>query len=123
MDVSGLVTTNVPNTKIGEVENKIPHTTGLVTTAVLNTKIKEVENKIPDVSGLVRKTDYDVKILDIEKKFTTFDYNTFTKEILDAKIKEKKLVDVFDISNLVKNSDLNKTCNISNKSRIKRRVR
>ena len=29
------------------------------------------------------------------------------KEILDAKIKEKKLVAQYDISNLVRNSDLN----------------
>ena len=39
-----------------------------MTTAVLNTKIGEVENKIPDVSGLVRKTDYNAKIKDIETK-------------------------------------------------------
>ena len=38
--VSGLRTT----------ENKTPDTNGLTTTAVFNTKIKEVENKIPDVS-------------------------------------------------------------------------
>ena len=38
--VSGLRTT----------ENKIPETNGLTTTAVFNTKIKEVENKIPDFS-------------------------------------------------------------------------
>ena len=34
------------NTKISEVENKIPNTSNLVTTNVLNTKISEVENKI-----------------------------------------------------------------------------
>ena len=32
--------------------NKIP-VSGLVTAAVFNTKIREVENKIPDVRGLV----------------------------------------------------------------------
>ena len=36
------------NTKIIEVENKIPGTSKLVTTTVLNTKISEVENKIPN---------------------------------------------------------------------------
>ena len=40
--------TGVLNTKIGEVENKIPNPSNLVTTIVLNTKIREVENKIPD---------------------------------------------------------------------------
>ena len=37
-----------------------------VTTTVLNTKISEVENKIPSVSDLVTKTDYDTKIKDME---------------------------------------------------------
>ena len=40
--------TTVLNTKISDVENKIPDTSDLVTTTVLNTKIREVENKIPD---------------------------------------------------------------------------
>ena len=42
---SGLVTTTVLNTKINEVENKLPNTSNLVTTNVLNTKIGEVETK------------------------------------------------------------------------------
>ena len=42
------MTTIILNTKISEVENKIPDTNGLVTTTVLNTKIKEVESNIPD---------------------------------------------------------------------------
>ena len=33
---------------------KIPDTSGLVTTTVLNTKISEVENKIPNTGNLVR---------------------------------------------------------------------
>ena len=42
------MTTSVLNTKMNEVENKIPPTSSLVTTTVLNTKIDEVENNIPD---------------------------------------------------------------------------
>ena len=42
------MTTGVLNTKIGEVENRIPNPSNLVTTIVLNTKIREIENKIPD---------------------------------------------------------------------------
>ena len=52
------MTTNVLNTKIGEVENKILNVSGLVTAVVLNPKIGKVEDKIPDVSSLVKKTDY-----------------------------------------------------------------
>ena len=106
-EVTGLVTTTVLDTKIGEVEHQIPDTSALVTTTVLDTKIGEVQKKIPDVSGFVKKADYNTKISDFGKKYlTTFDYNKFAKEILDAKIKEKGLVDKSDISNLAKNSDL-----------------
>ena len=39
----------------------------------------------------MNKTDYDAKILEIEEKyFTTADYNKFTSDILDAKMKKKK---------------------------------
>ena len=54
------------------------------------------------------KTDYDVKISDIKKKhFTSCDYNQFTSNILNAKVKEKELIDKSDISNFVKSLDLN----------------
>ena len=50
-------------------------------------------NKIPDVSSIVNKTDYKVKISVIDETyFITSDYNKFTIEILDAKIKEKRLI-------------------------------
>ena len=76
-----------------------------MTTNVINTKIREVENKIPDTSGLVKKTDYNAKISDIEKKyFITNDYNNFKSEIIDAKITEKGLVDKSNISSLINNS-------------------
>ena len=42
------MTSTVLNTKISEVENKIPDTSTLVTTTVLNTKISDIENKIPE---------------------------------------------------------------------------
>ena len=80
---------------------------GLGTNTVLNTETVEVENKIPDVSGLTKKTGYDGTILDIEKKYlTASNYNKFTKEILDTKIKEKKLTDQSDISNLLKKNQV-----------------
>ena len=82
----------------------------MIKTTVLNANIEKVENKLPDVSIFVKKTDYNANISNIEKKyFTTFYYNKFkfTSKILDAKKKEKELVDKSNISNLVKNSDLN----------------
>ena len=63
---------------------------------------------MPDVNGLVKKKDYDSKISDIEGEcLTTSDYNNFTSDILDAKIKQKELVNKSDISNLVRTPDLN----------------
>ena len=82
------------NTKISEVENKIPNTNSLVTTSVLNTKINNVENKIPDNSiyittqefrklnaekfearskqdDLVNKTDFNEKLTSFNKRITS----------------------------------------------------
>ena len=79
-------------------------------------KLKRVEKNIHDFTDLVKITDYDAKISDIEGRyFTASDYNKFMSDILDAKIKQKALVNKSDISNLVKNSDLDKS--ISNISR------
>ena len=56
------------NSKIAEIESKIPSISGLDTTATLTA----VENKIPSVSSLVKKKkkrDYNAKISD---KISTF---------------------------------------------------
>ena len=44
-----------------------------------------------------------------KRYFTTTDLNKFTSETLDAKIKQKQLVNKFDFSCLAKNYDLNTT--------------
>ena len=67
---------------------EIPSATELIknTTADLSA----VEIKMPDAINLVKKTDYDAKISDIESNyFTTSDYNKYTNETIDNKIKEK----------------------------------
>ena len=47
-------------------------------------------------------TSYDIKILHVTIKYlTTSDYNKFTNDILNAKIKEKELVDPSNISGFV----------------------
>ena len=66
------MTTAVLNTKLNEVENKIPNTRNLVTTTVLNTKINEVENKIPDHA----------------KYITTQEFNKLTPENFAARLKQ-----------------------------------
>ena len=92
-----------------------------MTTTVIKTKISEVENKIANVRGLVKKTDYDAKISNIVGKYiTTSNDNEFTSDILDVKIKQKELVNKSNISNLVKNSDLNtKLAKLATKAELK----
>ena len=63
-DTSGLVKKTDYNTKITEIEGKIPDINNLATKTTLTT----VKNKIPNVNNLVKKTDYDTKITGIEKK-------------------------------------------------------
>ena len=70
---------------ITEIESKIPSITGLAATAALNS----VENKMTNIIDLVKKTDDDAKISDIQTKhFTYSDYNKFTGEMLNAKVKK-----------------------------------
>ena len=66
------MTTNVLNTKISEVENKMPDTRSLVTTTVLNTKIGKEENKI----------------LDHAKYITTPEFNKVMAENFTARLKQ-----------------------------------
>ena len=49
------------NTKVIEIEGKIPKITGLAT----NSELTAVENKILDVSSLVKKTDFNTKVIEI----------------------------------------------------------
>ena len=61
-----------------------------------NTKIAELENKIPDNSGLVKKTDYNTKITELENKIP--DINNLATKTLVNKVKNR----ISSISNLVK---------------------
>ena len=81
-----------------------------MTTTVFNTKIREVDNIIPDVGELVtKKTDYNAKVSEIEgKSFTTSDYNKFTSEILDTKLKQANLVTYSDPNTVSKRGNKNK---------------
>ena len=82
------------NTKVTEIEGKIPSITGLVT----NSALTVVENKIPNVRNLVTKTNYNTKISDIEKKITddnhdkyitTPEFNTMAASTFNARLAAK----------------------------------
>ena len=78
--------------------------------------------KTSGVCGLIKKTDYNPKISDIEKKyFTTSDYSKFTNDILNAKLKEKKMYYYKSaIAGFINNADLGKKVGIlATKSELK----
>ena len=56
IDTSDFVLKTNYNTKITELQNKIPDNSGLVKKTNYNTKIAELENKILDISNLALKT-------------------------------------------------------------------
>ena len=85
------------NTKVTEIEGKIPNITGLAT----NSALTAVENKIPDFSGLVKKTDYYTKISETENKvsyhnhdkyITTLAFNILTTEYFQARLAQANLI-------------------------------
>ena len=71
------------NTKISDIENKVPITSSLVTTAVLNTEINEVENKNPDYA----------------KYITTQEFNKLAAESFVARPTQDHLVSKADFDN------------------------
>ena len=102
-DISGLVKKSDYYAKVSEIEGKILSIFVLATTTTLTA----VGKKILNVSNVVKKTDYDAKTSVIEGKyFTTSDYNKFTRDILDAKLKEQELVDKSAIAGFTSNADL-----------------
>ena len=65
--------------------------------------------------------DYNVNISNIETKYLRFSaYNKFTDKMCERKTKEKGLVDESNISNFIKNSDLNtKFSTLATKAELK----
>ena len=85
------------NTKISEIEDRIPDTGGLVKKTGYNTKITETEDKIPDISNLATRT----ALTSVENKMPDIS-NLATKTALTTV--ENKIPDT---NNLVKKSDYN----------------
>ena len=75
-DVSALVKKTDFNSKITEIENKIPSISNLAT----DTALTAAENKIPDVSSLVKKTDFDAKLKKISDRVTSNNTTYFLVE-------------------------------------------
>ena len=98
------------NTKITEIEGKIPSISGLAT----KTALTIVENKIPNISNLIETTDYDTNITEIEKKLTdhnhdkyvtTPEFNTLDASVFNARLTQANLVTKTDFGNSVSSLD------------------
>ena len=98
IDTNGLVKKTEYNTKIPEIEGKIPDTSDLVKKTDYNTKIT-------DISNLVKKTDYNTKIIDIENKLNNHDHDKY----INTSEFNKLAVDVFNAriaqANLITKAD------------------
>ena len=118
------------NTKITEIEGKIPDVSSLAT----KTELTIVENKIPNINNLVEKTDYDTKITEIEKKITdhnhdkyitTPEFNALAADIFNARLAQANLVTKTDLNNSVSSLDskisANKTKNKCIENELKSR--
>ena len=68
IDTSGVVKKADYNTKISEIEDKIPDSSSFVKKADYNTKINEIEGKISYISGLATKT----ALTTVENKIPSF---------------------------------------------------
>ena len=83
IDTSGLVKKIDCNTKITEIEDKIPDSSSFVKKTDYNTKITEIECKIPDISGLATKTAMATvenkipSIIDIENKLNNHNHDKY----------------------------------------------
>ena len=81
IQILDLVATTVLNTKVSEVENKIPNTSNLVPTTVLNTKISEVENKISNNSKYITTQEFNkVMVENFDNKLTSFNRQITSKK-------------------------------------------
>ena len=67
----GLVTTTVLNTKISEVENKIPNHDKYITTPEFNKLTAENFTARLKQANLVTKTDFDNKLTSFNRKITS----------------------------------------------------
>ena len=86
-DITKLITFTTLKAKINQVKNGIPTITNLAATTVLITKTNEVKNKIPDITNLATTT----ALISVEKKIPNVsdlakkkrDFNTKNSEVVN----------------------------------------
>ena len=101
IDTSGLLKKTDNNTKITEIENKIPDTSSFAKKADYNTKITKIEDKIPNTTNLATKTaliTVENKIRDISNLATKTALNTVENKIPDTNSLVKKVIITIEIA-------------------------
>ena len=78
------------NTKLTEIESKIPYVSNLVKKTDFNTKVTEIEGKIPDVNNLVKNTDLDTRLKTIIDRVTK---NKSKHLLVENELKKSKAFD------------------------------
>ena len=118
LDTNGLVKKIDYNTKVTEIEGKIPVTSNLAIKTVLTT----VENKIHSVSNLLKKADYNTKVTEIENKLNDHSQD----EYIDTSEFNKLAVDVFNEritqANLITKTDIDATLSSLNRKITKKQI-
>ena len=117
------------NTKITEIEGKLPSISDLATVAALTA----VEIKMPIISNLVKKSDYSTKITEFEKKLndhnhdkyiTTPEFNRLAAHIFNVRLAQANLVAKTDfdakLSSLNRKITSNKTKHLLVKNELKK---
>ena len=112
LDVDKLVPAPVDLSKLSDVVKN-----NVVTKDVYNAKIKNIEDKIPDITNVATKTILDVKINEVKGKIPSITNLVTTTSALNAKINEFK-GEITNITNLATTAALiaveNKIPNVSN---------
>ena len=101
-----VVKKDVCNSKIKNIEDKIPDITNLVTNTILNATINEVKVEIPSITNLAAT--FALNDHDHDRCFTTKEFNKLTAESFTARLAQANLAGKNGIANLVKKTDLNK---------------
>ena len=97
---SDVVEKDVCNTKIKNIEDKIPDITNLATNTTLNPKINEVKNKIPSITNLATNASLNAKTNEVKGEIpsitnlaTTAAFTTVENKILNVSelVKKRRL--------------------------------
>ena len=104
-----IVKKDIYNTKIKDIEDKMPDIAKLASKTTLNAKINELKNKIPNITNLATATALTAvenKTPDHSKYTTTpEEFNKLTAKNFTARLNQGKLATKGDITDFVKKTD------------------